>query len=172
VWREANWLEASLQPELAAASPKDASARRGAMGRGCAARSAAGGVCASRRSHGCLIGALRLGHGMDRGGAARTGQYGGGQAQGYGGVAFQARAGGRRGFLGPLGVRATSGWSRCVGKARGGAWTEVRRGRARGGTGGAAPPRARRMTSRTARRRPAGNCKVPLFERVKLQKVE
>jgi hypothetical protein len=42
VWREANWLEASLQPELAAASPKDAGARRGATGRGCAAVRVAG----------------------------------------------------------------------------------------------------------------------------------
>jgi hypothetical protein len=38
-------LEASSQPELAAAGPKDAGARRGATGRGRAARSAAGGVC-------------------------------------------------------------------------------------------------------------------------------
>jgi hypothetical protein len=40
VRRKANWLEASSQPELAAAGPKDAGARRSATGRGCAARSA------------------------------------------------------------------------------------------------------------------------------------
>jgi hypothetical protein len=72
--------------------------------------------------------------------AARAG-YGGGQR----GVWRRDSLG--RGQRASLGVCATSGWSKGVGKARGGAWAEVRRGMARGGVGGA--------TSRTARRRPA-----------------
>jgi hypothetical protein len=74
--------------------------------------------------------------------------------------------------LGPLGVRATSGWSGCVGKARDGAWTRYGGGRVRGGVWTKV---RRREGAGRRRRRGVGrleNFRVPLFERVKLQKVE
>jgi hypothetical protein len=58
-----------------------------------------------------------------------------------------------------------SGASSCIGKARGGAWVEVRRGMAR-------RRRRRGARARTARRRPAENCRVTLFRLSFLQEIE
>jgi hypothetical protein len=165
VWREANWPEASLQPELAAASPKDAGARRGATGR------------AVRLSR--LLGGLRVA---------------GKPWPPYRGSPTWARDGHRRGSAGRAVRRRAGAWVRRSGVPGAGRraarifgtprrachlgmeqvrWEgtgrRVDRGTAREGAG---RRRWRGTRARTARRRPAGNCRVPLFERVKLQKVE
>jgi hypothetical protein len=90
----------------------------------------------------------------------------------YDGARFGARAGRRRGFWGAPGVRATSVRGGCVGKARGGAWTEAQQ---REGAGRRWRRGARARTARdVATRRDVGlpGFRLALFKHVFLPKIE